>query len=226
MPNKYIHIFGILPMKKAYGVLRKSIERRLKTKTGDRAFTPSDLADLGDPRSVGKELTRMVKSGKVRRVRRGVYEIPRPHPLIGTVGAVADAVVAAIARRDGLKLLPSGAHAANLLGLSTQVAARGTYGVQGRSRTSDEIGRASVQFRQRSTKAMMMAGRASGWVSEALRNIGRIHLQHHRRGQGTVFRFGHPIDNRHRLRCAFLGKSGRSKAGGKGECGKCARQCA
>ena len=176
MPNKYIHIFGILTMKKAYGVLRKSIERRLKTKTGDWAFTPSDLADLGDPRSVGKELTRMVKSGKIRRVRRGVYEIPRSHPLIGTVGAGADAVVAAIARRDGLKLLPSGAHAANLLGLSTQVAARDSYGVQGRSRTSDEIGRTSVQFRQRSTKAMMMAGRASGWVSEALRNIGRIHL--------------------------------------------------
>ncbi len=167
-------------MKTPYGELRNSIERRLKAKANYWAFTPSDLADLGDPRSVGKDLTRMVQSGKIRRVRRGVYEIPRPHPLIGVVGAGTDAVVAAIARRDGLKLLPSGAHAANLLGLSTQVSARDTYGVQGRSRKSDEIGRASVQFRKRSTKSMMMAERASGWVSEALRNIGRIHITNER----------------------------------------------
>ena len=167
-------------MKTTYGVLRKSIERRLKSKTGDWAFTPSDLADLGDPRSVGKELTRMVKSGKIRRVRRGVYEILREHPLIGTVGADTDAVVAAIARRDGLKLLPSGAHAANLLGLSTQVAARTTYGVEGRSRSADGIGRSTVEFKHRSPKAMMMAGRASGWVSEALRNIVRIHITNER----------------------------------------------
>jgi hypothetical protein len=100
--------------------------------------------------------------------------------LIGTVGAGTDAVVAAIARRDGLKLLPSGAHAANLLGLSTQVAAVDIYGVQGRSKTSGEIGRAAVQFRQRSTKAMMMAGRASGWVAEALRTIGRVHINNER----------------------------------------------
>lgn len=167
-------------MKTTYGDLRKSIERRLKAKGAEWAFTPSDLADLGDPCSVGKDLSRMVKSGKLRRVRRGVYEIPREHPLIGTVGAGTDAVVAAIARRDGLKLLPSGAHAANLLGLSTQVAAVDTYGVQGRSRNSGEIGRAAVQFRQRSTKAMMMAGRASGWVAEALRTIGRVHINNER----------------------------------------------
>ncbi|PAW67998.1 MAG: hypothetical protein B9S34_03790 [Opitutia bacterium Tous-C1TDCM] len=163
-------------MKSAYGALRRSIERKLKGKAADWAFTPGDLADLGDPRSVGKELSRMVVAGKIRRVRRGIYEIPRPHPMIGTAGAGTEAVVAAIARRDGLKLLPSGAHAANLLGLSPQVSARETYGVQGRSRNSDEIGRDLVQFRRRSTKTMMMAGRASGWVAEALRSIGRVHL--------------------------------------------------
>lgn len=163
-------------MKKTYGNLQGSVLRRIKGKGSDWAFTPSDLADLGDPRSVGKVLTRLIQVGTIRRVRRGVYEIPREHPLIGTVGADADAVVAAIARRDGLKLLTSGAHAANLLGLSTQVAAKRTYGVQGRSRSSQGIGRGGVEFKRRSPKVMMMAERASGWVSEALRNIGRTHI--------------------------------------------------
>ncbi len=174
--EKIASYFRHYKMKNAYGTLQNSILRRIKSKGAEWAFTPSDLADFGDPRSVGKALTRLVQDGTIRRVRRGVYEIPREHPLIGTVGAGADAVVAAIARRDGLKLLTSGAHAANLLGLSTQVAAKSTYGVQGRSRTSQGIGRAAVEFKRRSPKAMMMAERTSGWVAEALRSIGRAHI--------------------------------------------------
>jgi hypothetical protein len=163
-------------MNSPYGSLHRSVLRRIRQKGLEAAFTPSDLADLGDPRSVGKELTRLVQAGTIRRVRRGVYEIPCQHPQIGTVGADTDAVVAAIARRDGLKFLPSGAHAANVLGLSPQVAARMTYGVHGPSRSAEEIGRSTVAFKRRSPRAMMMAGRTSGWVSEALRNIGRIHI--------------------------------------------------
>jgi len=167
-------------MNSPYGTLHRNVLRRIREKRLEGAFTPSDLADLGDPRSVGKLLTRLVQSGKIHRVRRGVYELRRPHPLLGTVGAISDAIVAAVARRDGLKLLPPGAHAANALGLSTQVAARYTYGVAGRSRSAQEIGVRSVAFRKRSPRTMMMAGRASGWVAEALRNIGRVHITHER----------------------------------------------
>lgn len=163
-------------MRTNYGDLQSGLLRRINGKGPDWAFTPSDFADFGDPRSVGKGLTRLVKLGTIRRVRRGVYEVPHDNPIIGTVGADTDAVVAAIARRDGLKLLPPGAHAANLLGLSDQVAARLTYGIQGRSRSSQAIGRSTVAFKRRSPKAMMMAGRVSGTVAEALRNIGRPHI--------------------------------------------------
>ncbi len=163
-------------MRPNYGMLQSAILRRLKARGQGWAFTPSDLADFGDPRSVGKVLTRLIQAGTIRRVRRGLYEVPGEHPLIGKVGAGTDAVVAAIARRDGLKLLPSGAHAANVLGLSTQVAARTTYGIQGRSRSADSIGRSTVQFKRRSPRTMMMAGRASGWVAEALRNLGKEHI--------------------------------------------------
>lgn len=121
-------------------------------------------------------LTRLQRKGVIRRVRRGVYETPRPHPLLGTVGVGADAITQAIARRDGLKLLPSGAHAANVLGLSNQVAARTTYGVAGRSRVQRTAGQATVTFRRRSPKAMALAGRASGWVAEALRTLGAANI--------------------------------------------------
>ena len=163
-------------MKTPYGDLQNRLLRRIKGKGPDWAFTPSDFSDCGDPRSVGKTLTRLVRTGTIRRVRRGIYEVPHENAIIGTVGASTDAVVAALARRDGLKLLTPGAHAANRLGLSTQVAARYTYGIQGRSKSSQAIGRTTVVFKQRSPKAMMMAGRVSGTIAEALRNIGRPNI--------------------------------------------------
>lgn len=161
-----------------YGALRKAIERRLKAKGPEWAFTPSDFADLAEPRTLGKEFTRLVRAGRIRRAQRGVYECMREHPLLGQVGAGPDAVLEAVARRDGLKLLPSGAHAANLLGLSTQVAARQTYGVQGRSRRVGLAGSSAngIELKRRSSRTMMLAGRASGWVAEALRNLGREHV--------------------------------------------------
>lgn len=166
----------MLGAKKAYGSLRESMVRRIRAKGAGWAFTPSDFADLGDPRSVGMLLTRLSRQGRIRRVRRGLYEVPRAHPLLGSVGAGTDAIAQAIARRDALTLLPSGAHAANALGLSTQVAARTTYGIAGRSRIQPGSGKSEIAFRRRSTRAMILAGRASGWVSEALRNIGRANL--------------------------------------------------
>jgi hypothetical protein len=170
------YIFNVIKARIPHGSLHDKLLRRIRAKGASWAFTPSDFADAGDPRSVGMVLTRLMRKGVIRRVRRGVYEIPHQHPLIGTVGAGADAITDSIARRDALKLLPSGAHAANTLGLSTQVAARTAYGVAGRSRVQPTGGQASIILRQRSTKAMALAGRASGWLAEALRSIGRAHI--------------------------------------------------
>lgn len=166
----------MIKSKISYGALSDKLLRRIRAKGASWAFTPSDFADLGDPRAIGMTLTRLLRKGTIRRVHRGVYETPRQHPLIGTVGAGADAVAQAIARRDALKLLPSGAHAANALGLSTQVAARLAYGIAGRSRIQSAQGQSEIIFRNRSPKTMALAGRASGWLAEALRNIGRVHI--------------------------------------------------
>lgn len=159
-----------------YGHLSGKLLRRIRAKGAGWVFTPSDFADLGDPRSIGMVLTRLSRKGTIRRVQRGVYEVPAQHPIIGIVGAGADSVAHAIARRDALKLLPSGAHAANVLGLSTQVSAKTAYGIAGHSRVQPVAGKAQIVFRHRSPKAMALAGRASGWVAEALRNLGRAHI--------------------------------------------------
>ena len=54
--------------------------------------------------------------------------------------------------------------------------AKAAYGIVGRSRVVQTAGKGQVVFRHRSTKAVAMAGRASGWLAEALRNIGQRHI--------------------------------------------------
>lgn len=181
-------VFNVIKPQYTHGALSNKVLRRIRAKGASWAFTPSDFADLGDPRSIGMVLTRLQRKDIIHRVQRGVYETPRHHPLLGRVGSGADAVVQAIARRDALKLLPSGAYAANTLGLSTQVPARMAYGVAGRSRVQPAQGKSSVTFRRRSSKAMALAGRTSGWVAEALRSIGRNNITPERlRGLKATF---------------------------------------
>jgi Family of unknown function (DUF6088) len=94
-------------------------------------FSPHDFYDLGDARSISMTLSRLTRSGKIRRVSHGIYDMPHGHPLLGQMGAPMDAVIDAIGRKRNLRILPSTAAAANQLGLSTQVPARLVYHTDG-----------------------------------------------------------------------------------------------
>jgi hypothetical protein len=72
-------------------------------------------------------------------------------------------------------LLPTGAYAANLLGLSEQVPAKVVYITNG-GRSSFRVGKLTVVFRRGSSRALALAGRASGLVAQAFRGIGQRHL--------------------------------------------------
>jgi hypothetical protein len=136
------------------------------------AFTPHDFADLADPRGLGVTLTRMVRLGKIRRVARGIYDCPQSHPVLGKAGATADAVVAAVARGRQLRLLPSPQIAANQLGLTTQVPAQMIYQTDG-APYKIILGKRQILFRRNTGRHLALAGRASGLVAQALRDVGK-----------------------------------------------------
>ena len=107
--------------------LNDKIIQRLKRAGPGRVFTRSDFLDLGSTDAIGMAIQRLLKAGKLRRLARGLYDIPRTHPLLGELSATSDAIAAAIARRDGIRLQTTEAAAANLLNLSEQVPARIAY---------------------------------------------------------------------------------------------------
>ena len=81
-------------------------------------FTKYRFFDIGNSKTVAKVLERMVESGEIRRIARGIYDYPKKHPEFGDIPADPNKIADALAEQDNLKIQPSGAYAANLLGLS------------------------------------------------------------------------------------------------------------
>lgn len=139
---------------------------------GGWVFTPRDLSTLGDPRSVGMALTRLSRKGIIRQLARGLYDYPIDHPSFGRIPPSADAVAKALAKRDASRLQPTGAYAANILGLSTQVPTRIVFLTDGPSRRV-KFGQQEIVLKRTTPRNMATAGRKSGTIIQALRHIGQ-----------------------------------------------------
>lgn len=92
----------------------------------------------------------------------------------------AEAVARALAGRDQTRLQPAGAYAANALGLSEQVPAKAVFLTDGPTRTV-KIGPTTIQLRRTTARNMATAGRLSGLLIQALRELGKDHLTRERR---------------------------------------------
>ena len=124
-------------------------------------------------RAVRLALMRHARKGSIRKVGRGLYNRPRQWARLGrTLPPLSENVVQAMQARDHSRVLPSGAHAANLLGLSTQVPVRAVYLTDGRARKV-ALGQQQIVFKHAATRQMATAGRISGTVIQALRWLGR-----------------------------------------------------
>jgi hypothetical protein len=138
-------------------------------------FTPAHFSDLGSRDAVASALRRYRQAGLIRQLARGLYDYPRTDTEFGTLTPSPDAVAKALAGRDAVRLQPSGAYAANLLGLSTQVPMKIVYLTDGRSRTV-RIGKKQIILKRTTPRNMATAGRISGLVIQALRHLGRQHV--------------------------------------------------
>lgn len=140
-----------------------------------RVFTPADFADLGPARTVQKSLQVLRNRGRIRRLATGLYDYPRRHPKLGTLAPSPDQIAEALARRDGARIQPTGAYAANLLGLSEQVPARVEFLTDAGSRRV-RVGWQQIILKRTTTRNMATAGRISGLVIQALRYMGKTHV--------------------------------------------------
>ncbi len=140
--------------------------------TGRWVCTPKDFLDVGSREAIDQALSRLVKAGRLRRVGHGLYDKPRISSVLNRPApAELDAAIAALARRDGVRIMPDGLVAANQLGLTNAVPAQVSYVTDGHSRTLEIDGR-TVRFRHAGPRVMQWAGRPAAPVVQALRWLG------------------------------------------------------
>jgi len=108
--------------------MRDQIVARIERLGEGKAFSAKDFLDIASRTTIDVTLAELTLDGKIRRVRRGLYDMPRVNPSLGgKLSPDIDEAARAIARRQRWKIVPEGAWAANLLGLSTQVPAKIIY---------------------------------------------------------------------------------------------------
>jgi hypothetical protein len=144
-----------------------------------KAYTPDRFLGLGSRTAVDKALSRLAAQGTIERLARGLYHYPMIHPQLGKLLPAPEEIAKALAGREKVRIQPSGAYAANLLGLSTQVPAKVVFLTDGRSRTV-MIAKMTIQLRNTTPRNMAAAGKTSGLVIQAFRHLGKEHVTQQR----------------------------------------------
>lgn len=167
-----------------------SIEELLKKRIIERGhgwcFTSINFLDLGNDASVRKALSLLQKEKFIRRLAQGVYDYPKTHDLLGMIPPDLNEVAKAIAEKNGVLILPAGAHAANLVGLTTQVPGRVIFLTEGPSRKV-KIGSQKIIFKKTTKKIMSSAQTREGLLIQALKYLGKDHMDKTVRSQVLKF---------------------------------------
>lgn len=154
--------------------IASSIRLRLRRKNPGWVFTPRDFLDLGSPQAIGMTLLRLSRAGQIRRLSRGFYDVPRKHPVLGTLHPRPEAILEALGRSENSQFFENELHAANLLRLSDQVPARPVFLTTGRSRKL-HVGGLEIELQHRSARKLTAPAPMSTRVMSALRGLGKEH---------------------------------------------------
>src|SRR5580698_447528 len=153
--------------------MRDQIVARIERLGAGKAFSAKDFQDIASRGTIDMALGSLTRHGTIRRIRRGLYDMPKVNPALGgKLSPDIDEAAQAIARRQRWKIVPDGAWAANLLGLSTQVPAKIIYLTDGPN-NEVPIGRRTIHFKHARPKAMAGLEGKFALVVQALRHMGK-----------------------------------------------------
>jgi hypothetical protein len=135
-------------------------------------FTASHFFDLAGRPAVAQSLHRLVNRGMLRRIGRGVFEFPRFSAAGTPLPPDLEVVARAVASAAGARVQLAGVHAAERLGLISNVP-RGpvtflTDGTSRRLRIADQ----EIELRHVSPRQLVAVGSVAGLVYQALRFLG------------------------------------------------------
>lgn len=144
--------------------LEKSILTRIQDAGPGQVFTPNDFLDAGTRAGVDQALSRQARRGFLQRFARGLYGLPRLHRIWGSIPPSPEAVMAALARRDGLRVVPTR--------LGARPGSGDLYLTDGRSRQV-RIGKSVITLRHAAARKLALASLPCGDILLALLDLSR-----------------------------------------------------
>ena len=118
-------------------------------------------------------LSRMAQMGDIRRLGRGIYDVPEKHPVLGALPADPVEVAQAVARSEGGHVVPSGKLAASKLGISQQIPGLFVFRTTGASKKL-KVGNIVVDLRHSQPgRLRAVENETAATLIEALRELGQ-----------------------------------------------------
>ena len=145
------------------------IKQRVEEAENGTLFFNSSFPEYDDE-YVGQILSDLAEQGVIHRLSRGVY-LKAEKTRFGLVYPPIEEIAVAIARRDNALVIPTGATAQNLLGLSDQVPMNAVFLTSGSARKI-ELGGRSITFRRAVPRNFAIKGRYTSLIVQALKYIG------------------------------------------------------
>jgi hypothetical protein len=152
--------------------IKENIKGKIKTRAKGTVWTTSDFTHTASVESVKKALLRLTNDGFLVRIARGLYLYPKYDLEMGRLSASLENVAEKIAKREGATIIPTGVHALNKLGLSTQIPTKLVYLTDAAPRIIT-VGRRTIRFKRTAPRYLKMRGEITMLVVQALKEIGQ-----------------------------------------------------
>lgn len=129
------------------GSISGKIKQRITRGKSGKIYFAKDFSDVGNDELVNKALFRLEKNKTSLHLSHGIYLRPMIDKGLGVLYPQPEKVAKAIAKRDNARILPTGNHALNMLGLSTQVPMNVVFLTDGSPRKIN-VGKRKITFKK------------------------------------------------------------------------------
>jgi hypothetical protein len=137
--------------------VNSQIEAKIRRAKPGQIFLPSDFKDLGTSTAIRKALSRLVAQKVLTRMGQGIYTKPVQDKVLGEILPSIEEIAATLAKKEHVKIMPTGQYALNKIGLSTQVPMKMIFLTNG-TKKNISIGKSSIIFLPTTAKKLAMMG--------------------------------------------------------------------
>ncbi len=154
--------------------IKSAILKHIKESEEHSVFFITDFAESDSPETIRKVLSEATEQNLVEHIAHGIYVKPKLSRF-GAVPISLETIAQEIAKRDHAHIMPTGATASNILGMSTQIPMIVSYISTGSSRTI-KIGKRAIRFKHAAPRNFSYKGTTIPLIVQAFKEYGEANI--------------------------------------------------